>query len=435
MSVDAAWPARALTSFDRQTRCTARVQALSSQHELEALPMTRARIARGGGVSYVAASFDRDAVSQSLAHLDHLVAFDAEHGILRVEAGISIAEVQRFALARGWYLRIAPGHARASVGGCIAVDAHGKNPARDGCFRAQLGALKWFHPDSGWQEAPRGSAAWQTAVGSYGLAGTIVEAELQLARAPIGVAIEPVPVASLAKAAEVLRHHGDASLLYGWHDAQPRHFGRGVIRVGHAIEDRGRAQAVARWRLPASVQPLPWRLWNAASLGVANAILRQRWLHVRQQSLVQALLPLNGATPYFAAYGPAGLVEAQWLWPHARFGEFAERLTALVRRRKPLLPLVSSKLFNGAADGIAFDGVGIALAIHVAMNGQGRAFLHAFDELALEFGGRPNPIKQSSLPADVMAAAIPELAAWRRRLAAVDPERRFQSEWARRLLA
>ncbi len=57
-------------------------------------------------------------------------------GRLEVEAGARIGDVQRFALARGWYLPVAPGHPAATIGGCIAADVHGKNPARDGTFRS-----------------------------------------------------------------------------------------------------------------------------------------------------------------------------------------------------------------------------------------------------------------------------------------------------------
>jgi decaprenylphospho-beta-D-ribofuranose 2-oxidase len=429
----AAWRQCELVSFDRQSRLRARVQAPSRHRDLEALPADCPRIARGAGVSYVAASFDREAVSQSLAAFDRLLAFDAKDGRLRVEAGASIADVQRFALARGWYLKVAPGHARATIGGCIAANAHGKNPARDGCFAAQLGALRLFHPRHGWIDAAAGSEAWHAAIGGFGLTGVIVEAELVLARAPASLDVQTVELPELAATGEILRRHHDARVLQGWHDARLAPFGRGVMRVVSATEDVGAPSVLPASRLPAQVHPWPWRLWNDATLSLANQMMARRWRAARSLTLAEALLPLDGAGPYFAAFGPRGLVESQWLLPHARFESFAEALTTLVRRMRPLVPLMSSKLFDGHADGVAFDGEGVALALHVAMDERGPRFVRELDDLALEHGGRPNPIKQSHLDAATLRAALPGLDAWRACIAAHNPEGLFRSELSRRL--
>ncbi|HET8899609.1 MAG TPA: hypothetical protein VFN09_12630, partial [Rhodanobacteraceae bacterium] len=308
-----------------------------------------------------------------------------------------------------------------------------KNPARDGCFRAQLHALRLFHPGHGWLDAPRGSAAWAAAVGGFGLSGLIIEAQLQLAPAPATVALQPIAVDSLAAAAAVLDQHRDAMLLYGWHDARPHRFGRGIIRVGHARAAAQQPAVPADTALPAAIRPLPLRLWSPASLALANTWMRWRWQRLRTQSLAAALLPLDGADSYFAAYGPRGLIEAQWLWSLPRFPELAERLAALVRQQRPLIPLLSSKLFDGAGEGVAFDGKGVALALHVLADARGKAFLRAFNALALAHGGRPNPIKQSGLDAETLRAALPDLDGWRMRLDRVDGERLFRSELSRRL--
>ncbi|HVV96760.1 MAG TPA: FAD-binding protein, partial [Rhodanobacteraceae bacterium] len=109
-----------LSSFDRQFRARCRVQRPDRYRLLEALPQDVPRIARGSGVSYVAASFGADAVSQSLAAFGRILAFDEHEGRICVEAGARIGDVQRFALARGWYLAVTPGHPAATIGGCIA---------------------------------------------------------------------------------------------------------------------------------------------------------------------------------------------------------------------------------------------------------------------------------------------------------------------------
>lgn len=430
-----------LTSFDRQFTADVRVQRPDRYRLLDALPTGQPRIARGGGVSYVAASFASDATSLDMRAFDRLLAFDARTGLLCVEAGASIGDVQRFLLPRGWYLPVTPGHPRATIGGCIAADVHGKNPARDGTFRAHVEELQLHVPGRGLLslDADNQADLFDATIGGFGLTGTITRATLRLARPPRAIALRRVPVDDLAQAARVLRESANARLLYGWHDGRPEHFGRGVIRVGLSDDDVApREYALdARRDLPATIAPLPWPLWNRAGIALANSWLRRRWCKpgLQPMALSDALFPLNDARLYFSGYGKAGLVELQWLLPHPRFEAFAAALGECVARERPRIALISSKLFDGIARGFALDGKGIALALHLPDPAQPsqRAFCERFAELAIEHGGRPNPIKDSTLDAAVMRRAFTDFDATRAMLAAHNRDACFASEMTRRL--
>ncbi|MFC4818779.1 FAD-binding oxidoreductase [Dokdonella ginsengisoli] len=433
-----------LVSFDRQFRARCRVQRPDRYRLLDALPADEPRIARGGGVSYVGASFGNAAISQELGAFDRLLAFDAERGLLTVEAGARVGDLQRFALAHGWYLPVTPGHPKASVGGCIAADVHGKNPARDGTFRGWVEAIELQSPARPHAIASERQNAelFAATFAGFGLTGTLTRVTLRLARPPSALVLRRVPVRDLAEAAKVLRDAANAPVLYGWHDGRPGHFGRGVIRIG-LVDDAAASAApaskplTAARDLPAALQPLPVALWNRAGIAAANTWLGARWCRPGQSpmALGEALFPLNGARTYFAGYGRAGLAEAQWLLPHVRFDAFAEALRELVERDRPRIALIASKLFAGVADGLRFDGNGISLAIQVpapAQSGQ-RAFLEALAELALAHGGRPNLIKESTLDGSVARRAFAGFAEARARLAAHNPGGLHTSELARRI--
>jgi len=431
-----------LSSFDRQFSARCKLQKPDRYRLLRSLPADAPRIARGSGVSYVAASFGADAISQALDAFDRVLAFDEESGRLSVEAGARVGDVQRFALARGWYLPVAPGHPAATIGGCIAADVHGKNPARDGTFRAVVEEIEVWTPSEGAVVAGIGhnTGLFNATFAGFGLTGIVVRATLRLAKPPAALIVRRVPVANLIDAARVLREAANAPVLYGWHDGRARGFGRGVIRIGLAsdVVERNTAYLPPASRdLPISIRPLPFTLWNHAGIAVANTMLGARWRRPGQSPLplAVALFPLNDAESYFAGFGPRGMVEAQWLVPHTRFDEFAGALGDLVAQRRPRIALIASKLFAGKADGFSFDGAGIALAIQVpepALTSQ-REFLEALAELAIQHGGRANPIKDSTLDAETARRAIDGFEAARARLADYNAGGLHMSELARRL--
>jgi decaprenylphospho-beta-D-ribofuranose 2-oxidase len=172
-------------------------------------------------------------------------------------------------------------------------------------------------------------------------------------------------------------------------------------------------------------------------MAAANTWLNARWCRAGQapMPLASALFPLNDARTYFAGFGRAGMAEAQWLVPHARFDNFAGALADLVARDRPRIALIARKLFAGRAEDFAFDGEGVALAIQVPApaSTRQRAFLEALAEVAIAHGGRPNLTKESTLDAATARKAIAHFDAARTRLATHNRGGLHTSELARRL--
>ncbi|MEO7014722.1 MAG: FAD-binding oxidoreductase [Dokdonella sp.] len=427
-----------LRSFDRSEAAHCHVQKPDRYRLIEALPADVQRITRGSGVSYIGASFAGDCVVQDLSAFDRLLDFDAERGLLTVEAGARIGNVVRFALSQGWLLPVAPGHPRASVGGCIGADVHGKNPARDGTFHAHVESIELFDPASGWLQLDRHHNAERFAAcfAGFGIPGLISKATLRLVPAPAGYSMRSIAVGGLCEAREVLLAHAGAPLLYGWHDGRAGRFGRGVIRFGLESKETI-AHAPRRVAdLPATVKPWPMCVWNRSGIAALNRLIEHRYgpgqAHVAVES---AMFPLNDARTYYAGFGAEGFVEAQWLLPHARYAEFVGSLEGEVVRQRPRISLIASKLFDGQAQGFGFDGKGIALAIQLPQPKvrTQAAFIAALTELALLHGGRPNLIKDSSLQADTAQRGIADFAACRERLRAFDPQHLQGSMLTRRL--
>ncbi|SFN39238.1 FAD-binding oxidoreductase [Dokdonella immobilis] len=416
-----------LRSFDRSCAARCHVQKPDRYRLIEALPADVQRITRGAGVSYVDASFGEDCVVQDIGAFDRLIEFDAEQGLLTVEAGASVGDVTRFALGHGWLLPVVPGHPRASIGGCIAADVHGKNPARDGTFRRHVEAIELFDPVAGWLalDADDEAGRFDACFAGFGIPGLIGSATLRLVRAPAAYAMRSLHVASLVEAGEVLQAHAGAPVLYGWHDARPGHFGRGVVRYGLEAKEAERLGGRSPVDLPKAIAPWPLCAWNRLGIAAMNGWIQHRYAHAgpRHVAVEAALFPLNEARAYYAGFGTAGFVEAQWLVPHARYADFIEALHSAVSRLRPRISLIASKLFDGDPQGLSFDGRGIALAIQMPQPRERRqaAFIEALTTLALEHQARPNLIKDSSLDAASARRGIADFEAAREQLRRFDP--------------
>ena len=108
---------------------------------------------------------------------DRIVAFDPALGRLTAEAGLSLAEIVRLFLPRGWFPPVTPGTKFVTLGGCVAADVHGKNHHRDGSFGQFVDSLALVTADQGVVTA--GPAVegdlFRATVGGMGLTGLIAE--------------------------------------------------------------------------------------------------------------------------------------------------------------------------------------------------------------------------------------------------------------------
>ncbi len=115
-------------------------------------------------------------------NLDRLISFDPQTGLLRCEAGVTLAEILDFAVPRGWFLPVSPGTKYVTVGGAIANDIHGKNHHVAGTFGLHTPRFELVRSD-GTQvvcSATENPEWYAATIGGMGLTGLISWAEVQM---------------------------------------------------------------------------------------------------------------------------------------------------------------------------------------------------------------------------------------------------------------
>ena len=438
-----------LSGWGRYPRRKGRVARPENISSLE-LAEEEALIARGQGRSYGDAAMPAENGCALLTErLNRYVAFDENTGILKTEAGTTLAEVLETFVPRGWFPAVTPGTKFVSVGGCVAADVHGKNHHDAGSFGAQTTelALKSADGTNVTCSPERDADLFWATVGGMGLTGIITEASFRLV--PIETAslmVRHQPARDLEECLRLLENSSTDEHVACWIDgtAKGASLGAGVMISGRHARRSELSQtgsnplhfkARRSPRLPFS--PPSWALNNLA------AILFNR-LYSRRQTRKNApfvsdidsfFYPLDALENWNAFYGKAGFVQHQCVLPLSEAASgFRLMLEALGQSGLPSFLTVLKRFGREGTGLLSFPMAGYTLSLDFAMRGPALLdLLRKLDAIVMQRGGRIYLAKDACLDPETFRAMYPRYRAWQEIKSRVDPGNRFRSALSDRL--
>jgi decaprenylphospho-beta-D-ribofuranose 2-oxidase len=379
---------------------------------------------------------------------DRVLAFDQGSGTLTCEAGLSLAEMLRLYLPRGWFPPVTPGTRFVTVGGCVACDVHGKNHHRDGSFGAFVERLVVQVADGRMVECgpARERELFLATIGGMGLTGLITEVTVRLQPAESGwMLVETEPVAGLGAMLDGLRDAAkDWQYTVGWIDCLVRGatLGRGILMRGrHA--SRGEA--------PAGLPPAPRRLavpLNAPEWLLSPVLMRAfnaAYYHVQARRPGGSarvvpyqgfFYPLDAIGDWNRLYGRRGFLQYQCVVPRAAGAPAVARLLERLAVAGAASFLAVIKDCGPESDAyLSFPLEGTTLALDLPYRGAPtEALVHELNATVIAAGGRVYLAKDAVTRAEDFALMVPRLAEWRRVRETWDPGRRFRSAQSVRVL-
>jgi FAD/FMN-containing dehydrogenase len=370
-----------------------------------------------------------------MAGLDRFIAFDPETGVLRAEAGITLSEILRFAVPRGWFLPVTPGTRFVTLGGAIANDVHGKNHHRAGTFGCDVTCIGLVRSDSGLVEIGPEDEIFAATIGGLGLTGLILWAEIKLVRISSAfVDGEAIPFGAMDEFLAVARaSEATHEFTVAWVDcARADGDTRGVFFRGDwSAEGELRVHEDGGPGIPFDA---PAKLLNPLTLAAFNRAYRA--LHARggpkrfRKHYRPFFYPLDGIGGWNRLYGRPGFYQYQCVVPFAASAAIPELLGRIGRSGQGSFLSVLKTFGEKASPGLlSFPRPGVTLALDFPNRGERTLeLMRDLDAVVRDAGGRLYPAKDSRMSPEMFKAGYPDLDRFGR---AIDPA--MHSDFSRRV--
>jgi FAD/FMN-containing dehydrogenase len=411
----------------------------------EPLPLPRDRrtvLPRGLGRSYGDSCLNEGNALLLTRSLNRFIAFDREQGLLRCEAGVSLAEILRLIVPQGWFLPVTPGTKFITVGGAIANDIHGKNHHAAGNFGNHVTRFELLRSDGSRRVCSRTeNTDWfRATIGGLGLTGLITWAEFRLQ-----------PVANAAIAQETVKYRDleeffrlseestrDYAYTVAWIDclARGRDLGRGLFTRGNHAPAQADAPLHLREPAPLSVpmyapnftlNSLTVRAFNFAYYGKQQTRVKRAITHYDP-----FFYPLDAIHHWNRVYGRRGFLQYQCVVPYKQDGGAVMRklLETISDARAGTFLVVLKTFGDKPGEGmLSFPRPGVTLALDFPNQGSNIfRLLNRLDEITGQAGGLVYPAKDARMSPTSFAAFYPQYREFARY---VDP--RFSSSFWRRV--
>jgi FAD/FMN-containing dehydrogenase len=424
-------PLRVIDGFGRSVRAACRYSEPQTVEEL-AFALKQAQgegltvAFRGAGRSYGDAAINTGGMVIDATRLNRLLHWDAATGVLEAEAGLTIEGLWRRTIEDGYWPNVVPGTMRPTLGGCVAMNIHGKNNFRVGPFGDHVLELDLLTPGGELLTLSRSQnpELFHAVIGGLGMLGAVTRVKVKLKKVASGnLRVESISGRNLDEMFDAFEQRlADADYLVGWVDcfARGKGIGRGQVHAAyylHPGEDPNVETSfhVERQGLPGSILGIPrselWRvmrLFNSNPLwGLVNKLkYHSSWReHGKSylQSHVAFAFLLDYVPNWRLAYGPNGFIQYQVFVPHATARQALKDVLALCQQAN--MPSYLGVLKRHRPDPFllthALDGWSLAMDFPVAAGKKNAlwALTERMTERVLSAGGKFYFAKDSVLRA------------------------------------
>ena len=460
------WPApTTISGYGFASKACVPVVAPDTVQELEAVLARAQREGtsiglRGAGRSYGDAALNSRGIVLDLRRLNRIRAANWDTGVLQVEPGVTIEQLWREGLPHGYWPAVVPGTMFPTIGGCAAMNVHGKNNFKAGTVGDHISEFELLTATGERLLCSRTQNAdiFRGAIGGFGMLGAFTSLTLHMKSVPTGdLMVTPLPTTSIGAMTALLEQRAaESDYMVGWVDMLGS--GAGLVHLARYCtseeSDPDASLRAAHQDLPGrlfGLVPKSWMwpgLWCALNKPGMRAVNHMKlWSGARharagaqRNSLVGFSFLLDYVPNWRKAYLPGGFLQYQSFVPRAAAAAVFEEQRRLARRAgvQPFLGVMKRHRPDEFLLTHALDGFSLALDFPLSARRslKLRQLATELNACVLDAGGRFYPAKDSLMDASVMARYVPKdsmerFLALKQRL---DPQRRFCTDFSGRTI-
>jgi FAD/FMN-containing dehydrogenase len=395
---------------------------------------------RGLGRSYGDSCLNEGGYLLSSRSLNKFQNFDPATGILRCESGVTLEDILKVFVPKGWFLMVTPGTKFVTVGGAIANDVHGKNHHKIGSFGNHVKAFELQRSDgSSILCSKDDNPDWFSAtIGGLGLTGVILWAEIQLRpiKGPY-VDMESIKFSNLDEFLQISKEsEEDYEYVVSWLDCLNDNIRGLFMRGNHSDKKEEVLSRVLHKSSGFMTFPFdaPSFLLSKASIKAFNYLYYNKQRKMLQGSTVHYdpfFYPLDKINNWNRMYGKRGFLQWQCAVSAADDNRPIRMILEKITRSGLGSFLVVLKEFGNMppAGMLSFPMPGITLAIDFPNVGiKLYSLLDELDEIVNNYSGRLYPAKDARMAGSTFFSSFKE---WSRFSDYIDPK--FSSSFYRRV--
>ncbi len=356
-------------------------------------------ITSGGYRSYGDSAINEVIINSK--YFNKIINFDEERGILKAESGITIDEMIKFLLPKGWFLKVTPGTKFATLGGCIASDVHGKEHHKEGCFSENLVKLRLIINKEEIIEIEKSSHPdlFQATCGGMGLTGFIIEAEIQCKKIKSSnIIFNKIINYNIDKVFSCFEKYNNSNYTVAWLDTKKTKNDYKSIFIYGEFSEKPKLDLYNKSRL---MIPCHIKIINNLSIKIFN-YLYFFWNSINRKksktNYESFFYPLDKIKNWYKLYGKKGFLQYQFIVPKENAKEGILEVLEYLNNVNYLSSLAVLKLHGKENNNfMSFPMSGYSLAMDFPYSKKIELILTELDKIVLKFKGRVYLTKDNRL--------------------------------------
>ena len=359
---------------------------------------------RGTGTSYGDASISEKSTIILTKKLNKIIKFEKIKGVLTCESGVTIKKINEEITLHNWFLPVTPGTDKASIGGAIACDAHGKNYS-SGTISNFIIYLKIITGEGKILKCSENENAelFYSTIGGMGLTGIILELQINLKK----ISSEYIFTTTLAcnnlkDMLNKLNIYKDSNeYIYTWIDTTKKgsKLGRGIIKIGNHVKIKKNIKIINKTKINFNL--IFFRIINLFTTSIFNKLYFYKIFFSKQinsyEHYIDFFYPLERMKNWQKLYGKKGFIEYQCFLPEKDINKSIREILELINKLHLAVYICSIKLLSKSRGEISFSDSGYTLAFDFPNYQNSEKIVNLFDEITLKYKGKINLSKNSIL--------------------------------------